>query len=94
MPAESPRREVAGHSFRADRVHDAIYNAGGGVVRAGGTYKSNDVGFETDFVVKWNATKTMAVEGGYGHFFAGKAIEQSGPSNDTNFLYAQTVVAF
>lgn len=84
----------AAHSFRADRVHDAIYNAGGGLVRAGGTYTSSDIGVETDVVVKWNATKQLIVEGGYGHFFPGDAIRESGPSHDTDFFYLQTVATF
>lgn len=77
----------AGHSFRVDTTSDAIYNAGGGVVRAGGSYQSSDVGYETDVTAKYGLSRHISVDAGYGHFFAGDAIKESGPSEDTDFIY-------
>ncbi len=34
------------------------------------------------------------VELGYSHFFAGEFIEESGPSNDIDFLYLQVRYTF
>lgn len=82
------------HAFRADSTDDAIYNAGGGVVRAGGTYRSRDIGTEVDFVAAWNVARHVVLEAGYGHFFTGTAIRQSGPSTDTDFFYLSTTFTF
>jgi hypothetical protein len=85
---------LAGHSFSADSTDDAIYNAGGGVVRAGGTFQSSDIGFETNLLAQWNAARHVVVGAGLGRFFAGKAISQSGPSQDTNFWYLESTFTF
>lgn len=82
------------HLFRADSTDDAIYNAGGGVVRAGGTFRSADIGTEADLTVAWAAARHLSLEVGYGHFFSGEAIRQSGPSTDTDFFYAGTTFTF
>lgn len=82
------------HSFSADSTKDAIYNAGGGVVRAGGTYHSTAIGTETDLTAAWNFSRHIAFDAGYGHFFAGEAIRQSGPAQDIDFAYVGTTFTF
>lgn len=82
------------HSFRADSADDAIYNAGGGVVRAGGSYDSTDVGLETDLVVTWNAARHVTLSTGLGRLFAGDAIDESGPSEDIDFAYGEVTFTF
>lgn len=82
------------HRFWVDSTKDAIYNAGGGVVRAGGTYRSSDVGTEADLVATWTLARHLSLEAGYGHFFTGDAISQSGPSTDTDFYYVSTTLTF
>lgn len=54
----------------------------------------NFAGHEIDFVVKWNATEWLTVDVGYSHFFAGDYLEQTGPSDDADFAYAQAAVKF
>lgn len=78
---------LGGHSFWADSTDDAIYNAGGGVVRPGGSFGSSDIGYETDLTATWNATRHLTIDAGIGRFFAGDAIEESGPSEDIDFLH-------
>lgn len=82
------------HAFRADSADDAIYNAGGGVVRAGGTYRSSEIGTEADLTMMWNVTRHVSIDAGYGHFFTGDAISESGPSTDTDFVYVGTTFTF
>ncbi len=82
------------HSFHADSTADAIYNAGGGIVRAGGTYRSSDIGYEPDLTLRWTANRHLVVEGGVGRFFAGDAIRQSGPAPDTTFGYLESTFTF
>ncbi len=80
------------HSFSAESTHDAIYNAGGGVVRAGGTYRSSAIGTETDVTGNWQVARHLVLAAGYGHFFAGEAIRQSGPASGIDFLYLGTTL--
>jgi hypothetical protein len=82
------------HEFWADSTHDAIYNTAGGVVRAGGTYRSSDIGSEIDLTAGWALSRHITLEAGYGHFLAGEAIKQSGPANDIDFVYAATTFTF
>ncbi|HVU23636.1 MAG TPA: alginate export family protein [Opitutus sp.] len=82
------------HSFTAASTGDAIYNAGGGVVRAGGAYRSSGIGVETDLTAAYALNRHIALDAGYGHFFAGSAIRHSGPSEDIDFLYAGTTFTF
>lgn len=82
------------HDFQADSTKDAIYNAGGGVVRAGGSYRSPAIGQEFDVTAAWNYNRHVVLEGGYGHFYAGAAIEQSGRSGDIDFAYVGSTVTF
>ena len=85
---------AAWHHFRADETADAIYNPGGGVVRPGGSYTAASIGEELDFTGRWSVSRHWALEAGYGHFFAGKAITQSGPARDIDFIYVSTTATF
>ena len=78
---------LAAHSFHANDTADALYNAGGGVYRAGGSYTSKHVGYEVDLRGTYSFSRQFTGLIGYSHFFAGDAIEESGPSDDIDFLY-------
>jgi hypothetical protein len=54
----------------------------------------NFAGHEIDFVVKWKATKWLAIDVGYSHFFPGEYLRQTGPSDGADFAYAQAVLTF
>jgi len=85
---------IGAHSFWSDSTKDAIYNAGGGVVRAGGTYHSAQIGYETDLTAAWNVARHVSIDAGWGRFFAGDAIRESGPSADIDFMYLGTALTF
>jgi hypothetical protein len=78
---------VTGHNFRRANEHDAVYNAGGGVVRAGASGSPTGVGSEIDLAAKYKVDKHTAVGGGWGHFFTGDFLAASGPSDNVNFVY-------
>lgn len=82
------------HYFWRATDKDALYNAGGGVVRPGGAGSSLDLGTEIDLVLKYPVSRHMAVMGGYSHFFAGDFIDQSGPDEDIDFVYLQAALTF
>ena len=73
---------------------DALYDAGGNVVRAGGTARSNFVGYEVDATATWQANPNLGVLLGLSWFGAGAMIEDSGPSEDTLFGYLQATLTF
>ena len=82
------------HFFWRAEAADALYNAGGGVVRRGAPGTSLDVGTELDFVANYRFNRHLDVEAGYSHFFPGKFIAQTGPEAPINFFYLQTQFYF
>jgi len=74
-------------SFWRHRQNDALYNAGGGVVRPGNSGDSKYVGFELDFTVRRPINRHFVVVGGYSHFFPGTFIKESGSSKGIDFVY-------
>ena len=79
---------VRGYRFWRASLHDALYNAGGVVVRAPGEGASRSVGSELDFTTAYRFGGHLTGLIGYSRFFAGRFIEETGPSEDTGFLYA------
>lgn len=82
------------HSFWVADNSDALYNVGGGVSRAGGASTSSYVGSEVDLILNYVVNRHLKTQVGYARFFAGDLIEDSGPSDDIDFAYAQAIVFF
>jgi hypothetical protein len=93
-PIERLTAKVAGHLFWRAETSDALYNAGGGVVRAGGLSDEREVGQEIDFTLTYKFDRHLTGELGYSHFFAGDFIDESGPDDDINFFYVQLQYTF
>ena len=79
--------------FRADDK-DAVYNAGGGVLRPGGASDEEYVGSEFDLTVLYKINRNWTALFGYSHFFAGDFIEESGSDEDIDFFYSQVMCKF
>jgi len=86
--------QLQANFFWRDTANDALYNAGGGVVRAGNLSNAHEVGQELDLTVSHRFDRHLTGELGYCHFFAGQFIRESGPSNDIDFLYVQVQYTF
>lgn len=93
-PAEQVTLRVAGHFFWRAETSDALYNAGGSVVRAGSLGTARDVGTEIDVTAKVTLSRHLAALFGYSHFFAGDFISQSGAADDMDFAYVQMTFTF
>jgi hypothetical protein len=78
---------LEGHLFWRADTRDALYNAGGNVVRAGSAGSSSEIGSEIDLLFKYQFDRHLLGLLGYNHFFAGDFIRESGPSKDINFAY-------
>ncbi len=85
---------VAEHNFWLADTDDALYNAGAGVVRGGGGGTSAYVGSELDLTVRRSLANRLGLTVGYSRFFSGRHLEQTGPSEDVDFLYVSTQFSF
>lgn len=82
------------HFFsRADSA-DALYNAGGNVVRAGNLGSSKEIAQELDLLARYNYNRHIQILFGYSHVFAGEFLEQSGAAEDIDFIYLQFQYTF
>jgi hypothetical protein len=86
--------KLNGHIFRRAESGDALYNAGGGVVRPGAGSASKDVGAEINLVLTYAFDVHLKGELGYGHFFPGDFIDDTGASDDVDFVYVQLQYTF
>lgn len=77
------------HYYWRANAHDALYNAGGSIVRAGNLSATSVVGSEIDTYFKYKFTRHLSGLAGYSHFFPGSFIRQSGPTKPINFYYLQ-----
>lgn len=81
-------------SFWRASTDDAVYNAGGGVLRAGGASDEAHVGIEVDLIATYTVDAHTQIQAGYAHFFAGDFIEGSGPGKDIDWFYIQVSYRF
>ncbi len=81
------RLGIDSHFFWRANANDALYNAGGGVVRAGDSGDSKRVGSEIDLTWRYGFNRHTLLVIGYSHFFAGKFISQSGSDKNIDFGY-------
>ncbi len=93
-PAKKLSLTLGGHSFWLFSKDDAIYNAGGGIVRAPGSFDSSWIGWEVDATATWRHDQRMTTQVGVSQFYAGDALESSGPSDDATFGYIQFSYSF
>lgn len=93
-PAPKLTFAVDGHLFYRAEDADAFYNAGGGVVRAGGGSGEEEIGSEIDLTLSYAWNKFFATSLGYSRFFAGDFIEETGSSDDIDFFYVSAQLTF
>lgn len=86
QPARGVTGKLTQHWFRRAEPQDALYNAGGGIVRTG-PHAPRRVGSELDLNLTWKVNRHLNAEGGYSRFFAGPFLTATGPSEDLSFGY-------
>ena len=82
------------HAFWRASASDALYNAGGAVVRPGSAGTSSQVGQEIDLTAVYKVNRHLTMQGGYSIFFAGDFLKESGHSSDMHWFYFQTTYRF
>jgi len=85
---------ITAHFFKRADDDDALYHAGGGVVRAGAAGSSRDVGSELDLLAEYKFNRHLLFLLGYSHFFPGDFIRETGPSDDIDFYYSAVQFTF
>ena len=85
---------VRGYYFWRESEDDAVYNAGGGVVRPGSAGSDRAIGSELDLTLLYKFGQHTTGLLGYSHFFAGSFIRESGSSDDIDFVYLQMQYTF
>ena len=94
-PSSGIHVRLAWHGFWLHRPEsDAWYNASQRPVRLGRPGASAYVGQELDLAVAarfWR--ERLVVSGGYGHFFAGDFVRETGASEDADFAFVQVAGA-
>jgi hypothetical protein len=78
---------ITGHHFQRANLGDGLYNAGGRLIRGPEMSSSRTVGTEIDFRANYRFTDQISALLGYSRFFAGSFIEDTGPSENIDFLY-------
>jgi hypothetical protein len=82
------------HLFWRESTSDAVYNAPGAVLRAGGGSGESYIGAETDLLLNWQIDRHWSAYVGYSHFFPGDFIRATGPAGDIDFVYAALQFTF
>jgi len=93
-PHAKVRLQLTQHFLQRASARDALYDAGGGLVRAGDRGTSRDLGTETDLLAAFALHVHWGFEIGLNQFFAGRFIRQSGQSKDITFAYSQFTFRF
>ena len=97
-PTVSVTAPTAGQAFPAGttsvNLAATAADAGGAVVRKGNAGESKDIGSEIDLLAKIDMDRHTVGVLGYSHFFAGDFIEESGPGEDVDFVYASIEYSF
>ncbi len=93
-PMDKMNLVANGHLFWRAEDADALYHAGGGVVRGGALGVEDEIGSEIDLILKYKFNRHLLGLLGYSHFFAGDFLEESGSSDDMDFVYLQLQYTF
>jgi hypothetical protein len=78
---------LTGHRFWRASDEDALYNAGGGIVRRSQPDGSTAVGSELDLLARYRFHPTLTGLLGYSRFFTDQFIEETGEDDDPQLFY-------
>lgn len=81
-PTKKLKVYVAGHAFWRANTNDALYNASGSVLVAGGAAENRFVGGEIDTKLKYKLDRNTNVILSYSHFFTGSFIDNGAPTKN------------
>jgi alginate export protein len=74
--------------FWRENSQDGVYSPGGGLLRASTGSSARYVGNQIETQVAWQINRHLSLVANYTHFFAGTFLQQTGPSQDIDFVAA------
>ncbi len=74
--------------FWRTNTHDGVYSPPGGLLRSESGSGARYVGSQVETQVSWQIDRHLSVTANYTHFFAGTFLQQTGPSQDIDFVAA------
>jgi Alginate export len=74
--------------FRRQSDRDGIYSPPGGLLRSGGSSRARHIGEQVSIQVEWRIDAHLSIVANYTHFFAGRFIRDTGPSEDIDYTTA------
>ena len=81
--------------FWLANTSDGWYRANGStLVRPISPSADSYAGSEIDLTVIYKASKNLALQAGYSHFFAGNYLDDTGAGDDADFFYTQAQIDF
>ncbi len=90
-PTSAITTGISYHYFWRSSTQDALYNAGGMIVRRGDLGTAKAVGSEIDTTINYNIGRHFQTLFGYSHFFPGLFVQQSGSAKAIDFVYLQLI---
>jgi Alginate export len=94
VPAAKMKLIIQNHIFWRDRIADGLYDAGGALIRPAAGSDARYIGNEIDITWIYKPTRRLNVLVGLDRFFTGAFLEETGPSKDITFGYAQALWLF
>ncbi|MCC7291881.1 MAG: alginate export family protein [Phycisphaerales bacterium] len=83
------------HTFWLNAERDAMYDAGGAVVRRDPTgHSGSEIGHEVDMTVNWQIDTHSSMLFGWSHFWDSTFIIRTRPSEDADLFYVQYAFKF
>ncbi|HUG43930.1 MAG TPA: alginate export family protein [Acidobacteriota bacterium] len=86
-PVMRLKLDLDGHFFWLAKRGDALYDAGGQVLRAGDPSAPRRTGTEIDLTGSFRLDRRLTATSGYSRFFAGPFLKATGAARDANFGY-------
>lgn len=93
-PGSRWKVRVANHLFWRAESEDDLYSPSGQIVRSAGAGARKRVGSEMDLLVNYRVNRNLTATIGYSRFFAGDFIDNTGASEDIDFLYSSFELKF
>lgn len=93
-PLAAVTAELVANQFWLDDPASGLFAANGRQTRPGFDASRHEVGAEIDLVGKWQIDPHTALFAGYGHFFPGGFLSETGPDEATDFGYLMLQFTF
>ena len=94
-PTKKTKASLDWHLFYLDEAKDSWYYCNGRGQRRDPTGRAgSSVGQEIDLVVSYKYSDHLKFETGYGHFFPGRFLNDTGKSPDADWVFFQILYSF